>query len=275
MQYCIDPNRSTRRRCMPKARKKTDEISIRAELLKARREERGWTQGELAYHAKVDQSQISKIESGSLPGVRFVTVARLAAALGTSLDELAGLPSRPPPKGGWPEVPAVLDKAGPVEMVEIAEALMMRVREIADEYAAEIDVEPTKLRPRVGPITEPPGPDNVFWWEVSVPAAAGPGGRGWMDANDGRRYRRLGLVRIVGGCMEPRIAAGSVVIVDPDTEWRPGDTVICRHDGEMLCKQVVERGGRLMLTAHDGTVIEPDESTQILGVVKWVPLGRK
>jgi transcriptional regulator with XRE-family HTH domain len=64
------------------------------------REERGWSQGELAYHAGVDQSQISKIETGAQDDARLSTAVGLAGALGVGLDALLGRRPLGPPVGG-------------------------------------------------------------------------------------------------------------------------------------------------------------------------------
>jgi transcriptional regulator with XRE-family HTH domain len=64
--------------------------SIRiGKALKAIREEAGLTQNALARRAKMTASQVSQIESGKRPDPQFSTIARLAAALGVSLDEVA------------------------------------------------------------------------------------------------------------------------------------------------------------------------------------------
>lgn len=68
-----------------------NEIAISGSVVRARRQIKEWTQGELAYHAQVDQGQISKIENGHLTDVALSTARRLAAALGVTLDQIAGL----------------------------------------------------------------------------------------------------------------------------------------------------------------------------------------
>ena len=57
------------------------------------REERGWTQAQLAQRAGVDQSQVSKIEAGSREGATFETVGKIADALGVGTDYLRGRPT--------------------------------------------------------------------------------------------------------------------------------------------------------------------------------------
>lgn len=74
----------------PRKRRHSTEVSIDASTLRIRRGAAGYTQGELAYHAGVDQSQISKIERGAQIDVALSTARRLARALGLTLDELVG-----------------------------------------------------------------------------------------------------------------------------------------------------------------------------------------
>lgn len=54
------------------------------------RAERGWSQRTLAERAGVDQSLISKLETGYQDGVLLSTVVKIADALGTSMDGLMG-----------------------------------------------------------------------------------------------------------------------------------------------------------------------------------------
>ncbi|MEU1526929.1 helix-turn-helix transcriptional regulator [Nocardia rhamnosiphila] len=59
-----------------------------AEALRRFRTARGWSQTKLAEVSGIDQRQISRYEVGQEPGLS--TAAKLAFALGVSLDELAG-----------------------------------------------------------------------------------------------------------------------------------------------------------------------------------------
>lgn len=68
--------------------------TIDGQALRRAREAKSWTQGQLAYHAEVDQSVISRLERGSQRGVRFVTIQQVARALGLSVSDFV---HRPPP----------------------------------------------------------------------------------------------------------------------------------------------------------------------------------
>lgn len=71
-----------------------------------------------------------------------------------------------------------------------------------------------------------------------------------------------------GDCMEPIISDGDVVIVDTQTEARPGDIVVAEHDGQVYVKELGFHQGRPALIARQGQ--EPiliDETTAVRGVV--------
>ena len=74
--------------------------------IRAMREFRGLTQGQLAYKAHTTVTQISRLENDERPGAQAVIVARIAEALGTTVDYLLGLSDDP-------GVPAQLDGIEP------------------------------------------------------------------------------------------------------------------------------------------------------------------
>ena len=59
--------------------------------IRAMREYRELTQGQLAYKAQTTVTQISRLENDERPGAQAIIVARIAAALGTTVDYLIGL----------------------------------------------------------------------------------------------------------------------------------------------------------------------------------------
>ena len=76
------------------------EIQIIGARVRAARELKGWTQGQLAYKAGTVAAQISRIEHNERPGAQARLVAAIAEALGVSLDYLLGRtgdPQFPPP----------------------------------------------------------------------------------------------------------------------------------------------------------------------------------
>lgn len=92
------------------------------------REERGWTQAQLAQRAGVDQSQVSKIEAGSREGATFETVGKIADALGVGTDYLRGRPT-----AGLP-------------VADLADALVERMR--AASFPTETDQDGMATRKR-------------------------------------------------------------------------------------------------------------------------------
>lgn len=71
-------------------------MSLRfAERLRARRQELGLTQAEVAKRAdEMQQSDLADIESGKRPSLNLDTMTRLAEAVSSTVDELLGLCSR-------------------------------------------------------------------------------------------------------------------------------------------------------------------------------------
>jgi transcriptional regulator with XRE-family HTH domain len=67
--------------------------------IKRSREEQSLSAAELAGLSRVSVDTVRSLECGRVPRPSFLTVARLAAALGLSLDELQALALAPPGKG--------------------------------------------------------------------------------------------------------------------------------------------------------------------------------
>jgi transcriptional regulator with XRE-family HTH domain len=86
--------------------------------LKAARERAGLTQNALARRARMTASQVSQVESGKRVDPQFSTVARLAIALGVSLDEIAALGGFDVPPGR--QVPVRRDPLADVEATLIS-----------------------------------------------------------------------------------------------------------------------------------------------------------
>ena len=59
-----------------------------AAMLKAKREEKGMTQTDLAKRAKVSQAYVASIEAGSKKNPSLAVLQRLAKALGVPVTEL-------------------------------------------------------------------------------------------------------------------------------------------------------------------------------------------
>ena len=67
---------------------------VKARIIGARirslREERGWTQGVLAYKADTTAAQISRLENNDRPSAGAVILGKIALALGTTVEYLLG-----------------------------------------------------------------------------------------------------------------------------------------------------------------------------------------
>jgi len=79
------------------------DVKISGARIRALREHKGWTQGQLAYKADTTPAQISRIENNERPGAQAILLGKIAIALNTTTDYLVGktndpLPP-PPPKG--------------------------------------------------------------------------------------------------------------------------------------------------------------------------------
>src|SRR4051812_27338402 len=85
------------------------------ELVYWHRDQRGWTQENLASNAGLSATTISNIESGAIERPRMNTVRRLARAFGVSTEEFLQGDVTPSPKEQAPTSP------GPSEEERIAE----------------------------------------------------------------------------------------------------------------------------------------------------------
>ena len=101
--------------------------------VRAMRELRGLSQGQLAYKAQTTPPQISRLENDERPGARASTIAQVAQALGTTVDYLLGLTDDPDIEHGTEGVPPELVGA----VLEIQE-IWRRVHEVDPEAAQEL-----------------------------------------------------------------------------------------------------------------------------------------
>ena len=65
--------------------------------IKHHRESRGWTLRDLARFSRVDHAWLCRLESGERHNMSLQAAARVAQALGVSVDYLAGLTTDPTP----------------------------------------------------------------------------------------------------------------------------------------------------------------------------------
>ena len=101
--------------------------------IKALRELRGLTQGQLAYKSNTAASHISLLENDGRPGAHAATVASIAAALETTVDYLVGLTDDPGIRHS--------ENGTPPELIAAAreiQAIWRRVHRIDPDAAAEL-----------------------------------------------------------------------------------------------------------------------------------------
>lgn len=66
------------------------ETRVSGARIRALRQDRGWSQGILAYKTDTTSAQISRLENNERPGVSAVLVGRIAKALDTTVEYLLG-----------------------------------------------------------------------------------------------------------------------------------------------------------------------------------------
>lgn len=72
-------------------------MSLLGDRVRILREQKGWSQQDLADRANLDSSYISLLETGRRKNPGFETLLKIARALGTSLSYLAGETDDPRP----------------------------------------------------------------------------------------------------------------------------------------------------------------------------------
>lgn len=212
----------------------SDSTGINRDRLAALRLARGWSQSRLGRESGIDQGTISRIESGESKSPSAATVARLAAALGATVDDLA---SALPPS--------------------------MTKRPTADEIERQLTAD-TRLRADAiwVPLVDNP----------ASAGAGSPGDLGYLPVYPA--YSERGdewiAVPVQGTCLEPRLMHGHVAFVNRNAEPKAGDIVLIVHDGEAHFKIYEPRDGYYaMLSTLDGSdPLRSNETTRVLGVVR-------
>jgi transcriptional regulator with XRE-family HTH domain len=101
-------------------------------LIRSLRIRAGISRHALARLAKIDPAVLARIEESARPGVQFATVARLAEALGVSLDDLAASIGLRKLKGRKPTEPG--ESAAIMAKARKARGFLQRaLRELGDD----------------------------------------------------------------------------------------------------------------------------------------------
>jgi phage repressor protein C with HTH and peptisase S24 domain len=229
------------------------EMASIGDRVRTTREERGWSQAELARRAGtgVSQRTISNLETNRNQSSRqLVSIAR---ALGVNPIWLES--------GRGPKSPETQEPSGrllgdPIELVPIGH-LMRRI--------------PVVGTAKLG--------DHGMFVELEYPTGTGDGIVPFPSL-DPRAY----AVRCKGDSMSPRIQHGEFAVIEPGTEPHPGDEVLVKAvDGRVMIKRLKYlRDGRVHLESvndgeHPPIVLEAAEVEAIhyvAGMVKsrmWRP----
>lgn len=212
-------------------------VSTFGARMKALREQRGWSQAQLAEAVGISQVSIAKIEKGG----ETKHGAKIAAALGTSVEALTGIKaaaSAPVAETKYPQEP--------IKLVPLISSVQAGNWSDIAGLLRPGDAEAWLPCPvRHGP--------NTFCLYVEGESMSNPGGK-------------------------PTYDPGDVIFVDPGRAAQPGDRVVVRLEDKQQAtfKQYLEEDGRKFLRALNPDwrpkIIEIDGEATICGVVigKWV-----
>jgi transcriptional regulator with XRE-family HTH domain len=108
-----------------------DELSINGDLLRLRREARGWALSDMAIRACMSVKQIRQLEEGGMssfysPAVKATAAKKVGGLLGISVDEVFGHASQEAYVESVPQ-----DSATPVEPVSAVQDVMIELSETA------------------------------------------------------------------------------------------------------------------------------------------------
>lgn len=217
-------------------------VSTFGERMKALREQRGWSQAQLAEAVGISQVSIAKIEKGG----DTKHGAKIAAALGTTAEELAGM--KP-----------------------------LRIHQVMMPMTGHFSDRPT---PKLVPLISSVQAGN--WSEIVNTFRPGDA-EDWLPCPV-RHGETTFCLRVEGESMSnpgarPTYEPGDIIFVDPGRMAQPGDRVVVRLESQEQAtfKQYLEEDGRKFLRALNPDwkprLTPIDGEATICGVVigKWVP----
>ncbi|MFG0610798.1 LexA family protein [Delftia sp. WSY_14] len=216
-------------------------VSTFGERMKALREQRGWSQAQLAEAVGISQVSIAKIEKGG----DTKHGAKIAAALGTTAEELSGIRPVTTSHVAEPAAQYLVELPVPRLVPLISSVQAGNWSDIVGNFRPEDAEDWLPCPVRHGP--------NTFCLHVEGESMSNPGGR-------------------------PSYEPGDVIFVDPGRAAQPGDRVVVRLEAQQQAtfKQYLEEDGRKYLRALNPDwrpkIIEINGEATICGVVigKWV-----
>lgn len=199
-----------------------------AERVRVLRAKKGWNQGQLAAESGVDQTTISRIELGKVKDPHKDILVKLARAFAVTVDYLIEKDEQLPT----------------VNLPPVARLV----------YLTPMDLMGVVWVRPAGIVSAGPGASE----QTLLPYLPEPSERG----------HNFVWVEVVGDCLEPRVMAGHLAIVDTSASPRVGCIVAAKYDGGYIVKELRELDGKLYLVALQGQppiLVTPD--VEILGVV--------
>lgn len=100
-----------------------EEVAIDGQKIRSLREQRGWTQKELALKSGVDQSLISALETDRKEDVRFSTIMAMARALNVQPHQLLTSSDSPPPEPTDPQITIMMRMVNDMTVEERASVI--------------------------------------------------------------------------------------------------------------------------------------------------------
>jgi Predicted transcriptional regulators len=189
--------------------------------IKELREERGWSQEQLARKSGLTRGYISVLELRGTTDPRARVLLKLAEAFNISLDELYEV-------AGYKPTGEKVRTETPEEILERLKLASPVAIPVYDHFTV-----------HAGPPTEAPS-------EYIYRARAKTAGK------------NIEAYIVHGHCMKPKIEDGDIVIVDRDIAPEVGRVVLCVVDGEVYVGRLIKENRKVVLKNGHGTKLLKD-----------------
>lgn len=215
--------------------------------IKSRREEVRMTQEELAACVGVTYQAVYAWERGSIP--RPKKLDKIAACLKTTVDELLGVPPNL-----RSEKPTQIDAVqGSTQDYLYPDGASVRIMELQGRVPL-VSWTLAGNWKRAQKTFHPGDAEKYIYVTVDVGDMAF-------------------AVRVSGDSMEPKIPAGSIVVIDPSQEPLEGSIVLANVEGKAVLKQLVYAGQEAFLKPLNPVYpLSPLSGAEIVGVAVQVTL---